>query len=95
MLKFIFVVYLIHIFVPAIKLKENIEIMKTLFESGKVTEVVLYSESKKDVRITMLKSKCFDIRQFNPSINYWESCFETSSSCDWESVLNLAKSLIK
>lgn len=49
--------------------------MRDLFESGKVTEVRLFSDLGNDVKITMLKSKCFDIRQFNPSINYWQVAF--------------------
>ena len=73
---------------------KNLNDMRELFESGKITEVVLYSENGKDVMIKILKTGCFDIRQFNPSINYWEKTFETSSKCNWESALNLAKSLI-
>jgi len=69
--------------------------MRELFELGKITEVELFSESGKEVRIIMLKNGCFDIRQFNPSINYWEAVFETSSKCEWDKALNLAKSLIK
>ena len=69
--------------------------MKELFESGKITEVKLFSEFGNDVKITINKNKCFEIRQFNPSINYWCICFETSSTCNWDGVLNLAKSLIK
>lgn len=69
--------------------------MRELFESGKLTEVKLFDELGNDVKITMQKSKCFEIRQFNPSINYWELCFETSAFCEWEKALNLAKSLIK
>lgn len=69
--------------------------MRNLFESGKIKEVVLFSENKNDVRIKMLKSKCFEIRQFNTTLNYWVKCFETSSKCEWDKVLNLAKSLIK
>jgi hypothetical protein len=74
---------------------KQIEIMRNLFESGKITEVILYSENKSDVRITMQKNKCFEIRQLNPSFNYWELCYETPSTCEWEKTLNLAKSLIK
>lgn len=69
--------------------------MRNLFESGKVTEVILFEELGNDVKITMQKSKCFEIRQFNPAINYWSLCYETSLSCEWEGALNLAKSLIK
>lgn len=69
--------------------------MRNLFESGKLTEVKLFDELGNDVKITMKKSKCFEIRQFNSSINYWALCYETSSLCEWEKALNLAKSLIK
>ena len=69
--------------------------MRNLFESGKATEVKLFDELGNDVKITMDKTKCFEIRQFNKDINYWALCYQTSSSCDWEKALNLAKSLIK
>lgn len=69
--------------------------MRELFESGKITEVVLYSENGKDVMIKILKTGCFDIRQYEDELGYWVACFETSSKCNWESALNLAKSLIK
>ena len=46
MLKFIFVVYLIHIFVPAIKLKENIEIM-----------TIDFNIELQDLRILFLKTE--------------------------------------
>ena len=69
--------------------------MRNLFETKKVTEVMLYSENKKDVKITMTDFKCFLIKQYDPTLNYWCTTFETSSTCDWEKALNLAKSLIK
>ena len=69
--------------------------MRNLFEQGKVTEVVLFEEQGNNVKITMDKTKCFEIRQFNKAINYWALCYQTSLSCEWEGVLNLAKSLIK
>lgn len=69
--------------------------MRNLFEQGKITEVVLFEEQGNDVKITIDKTKCFEIRQLNQAINYWALCYQTSSSCDWEKALNLAKSLIK
>jgi hypothetical protein len=73
---------------------KKIEIMRNLFEPGKMTEVRLYSENKSVVRITMQKNKCFEIRQLNPSF-YWELCYETSSTCEWSEALRLAITLIK
>lgn len=74
---------------------KHLEIMRELFESGKLREIILFSENSENVKITMLKSKCFEIRQADKSRNHWAACFETSSTCEWEKVLNLAKSLIK
>jgi hypothetical protein len=69
--------------------------MKELFLEGKITEVRLSSDIHKDVKITMLDNKCFLIRQFNVTLMFWQVCYETSSDCEWDKVLNLAKSLIK
>lgn len=69
--------------------------MRNLFESGKITEVILFEEFGNDVKIMMQTNKCFEIRQYNVSLKYWSLCYETSSICDWERALNLAKSLIK
>lgn len=74
---------------------KNLNDMRELFESGKITEVLLYCKNGKDVKIKLLKSGCFDIRQFDDEMGYWVACFETSSKADWESTMNLAKSLIK
>ena len=72
--------------------------MRNLFETGKTTEVTYYPEmeSKKgQVRVTMTSNKCFDIRQFEPSMNRFVAVFETTSSCDWNEVKRYVNSLIK
>lgn len=69
--------------------------MKDLFRRKKITEVIFFEEFGNDVKITMKKNECFEIRKYNPSIKYWSLCFETSSKCEWENAVNLAKSLIK
>jgi hypothetical protein len=69
--------------------------MRNLFETKKITEVIFFEEFGNDVKITMQKNKCFEIRQYNVSIKYWSLCYETSKTCSWENAVNLAKSLIK
>ena len=72
--------------------------MRNLFETGKMTEATYYPETENGkgyVRVTMTSNKCFDIRQFEPSMNRFVAVFETSSTCDWNEVKRYVNSLLK
>ena len=77
---------------------KQLEIMRNLFETGKMTEATFYPETengKGQVRVTMTSNKCFDIRQFDKTTNYFHGCFETSSTSDWNEVKRYVNSLLK
>ena len=69
--------------------------MRDLFETGKMTEAIYFTEDGGSIKVTMTSNKCFDIRKYDLELNYYVAVFETSSTCDWSEVKRYVNSLIK